>query len=139
MTFRLKDPKRRNPKVQKLLDAGDGEAAEAGRWLADLVRSTVKDSEEDVYHRMPTWAVKGGVGFAHVSVYSKHASLGFTRGARIDDKDGLFEPSSSHTYRAVKVATPRAVPKAKLVRLLKQAEAIAREESEGSAPLPAPH
>lgn len=129
MTFRLKDPQRRNPKVQALLDAGQGEAAEAGRWAADLVRSTVKDAEEDVYHRMPTWAIKGGVGFAHVSVYSKHASLGFTRGARLDDADGLFEPSTSHTYRAVKLAKPGAVPKAKLVRLIQQAVAIAKEES----------
>lgn len=129
MTFRLKDPKRRNPKVQAKLDAGDGDAAEAGRWLADLVRSAVKDAEEDIYHQMPTWAVKDGVGFAHVSVYSKHASLGFTRGARLEDKDGLFEPSTSSTYRAVKVAAPGAVPKAKLVRLIKQAEKVAREET----------
>ncbi|MHB1261225.1 MAG: DUF1801 domain-containing protein [Thermoplasmatota archaeon] len=129
MTFRLKDPKKRNPKVEAILSAGSGDAADAGRWLADLVRSTVKDSEEDVYHRMPTWAVKDGVGFAHVSIYSKHASLGFTRGARLDDKDGLFEPSASSTYRAVKVSAPGAVPKAKLVRLLKQAASVAREES----------
>lgn len=129
MTFHLKDPKKRNPKVQKLLDAGDGDAADAGRWLAELVRSTVKDAEEDVYHRMPTWAVKDGAGFAHVSVYTKHASLGFTRGARLDDKDHLFEPSASHTYRAVKVAAPGSVPKAKLVRLIKQSTAVAREET----------
>jgi len=129
MTFHLRDPRHRNPKVQKLLDAGEGDAADAGRWLADLVRATVKDAEEDVYHRMPTWAVKGGVGFAHVSVYTKHASLGFTRGARLDDKDGLFEPSTSHTYRAVKLAAPGAVPKAKLVRLLKQAAEVARAET----------
>lgn len=128
MTFRLKDPKRRNPKVEAALE-GDGHAAEAGRWLADLVRTTVKDAEEDLYHRMPTWAVKDGAGFAHVSVYTKHASLGFTRGARLDDPDGLFEPSASPTYRAVKVAAPGAVPKAKLVRLVKQAAAVAREES----------
>lgn len=129
MTFRLKDPRKRNPKVQAILDADDSDAAEAGRWLADLVRATVKDAEEDVYHRMPTWAVKGGVGFAHVSVYSKHASLGFTRGARMKDVHGLFEPSTSATYRAVKVTAPGAVPKAKLVPLIRQAAAIAREES----------
>lgn len=129
MTFHLKDPRHRNPKVQKLLDAGEGDAADAGRWLADLVRTTIKDAEEDVYHRMPTWAVKDGVGFAHVSVYSKHASLGFTRGARLDDKDGLFEPSTSHTYRAVKVTAPGAVAKTKLTRLIKQAAAIARAET----------
>ena len=128
-TFRLKDPQRRNPKVQRLLDAGSGDAADAGRWLADLIRATVKDAEEDLYHRMPTWAIKDGVGFAHVSVYGKHSSLGFTRGTRLDDKDDLFAPSASATYRAVKVAAPGAVPKAKLTRLIKQAVAIAKEES----------
>ena len=129
MTFSLKDPQHRNPKVQKMLDAGEGDAADAGRWLADLVRSTVKDAEEDVYHRMPTWGVKDGVGFVHVSVYSKHASLGFTRGARMKDPDGLFEPSTSATYRTIKLTAPGAVPKSKLVPLIKQAAAIAREES----------
>jgi hypothetical protein len=130
MTFRLKDPKRRNPKVETLLAAGEGDAAEAGRWLAGLVRSTVKDAEEDLYHRMPTWAVKDGVGFAHVSVYGEHASLGFTRGTRLDDKDGLFAPSTSATYRAVHVVAPGAVGKAKLVRLIKQAAQVAKEESQ---------
>ncbi len=129
MTFSLKDPQRRNPKVENVLKAGLGEAGEAGRWLAQLVRATVPTAEEDLYHRMPTWAVKDGVGFVHVSVYSKHASLGFTRGAQLEDADGLFEPSTSRTYRAVKVVAPGAVPKAKLVRLLKQAVAIAKQES----------
>lgn len=129
MTFRLKDARKRHPKVEAILGAGEGDAADAGRWLAELVRATVKDAEEDVYHRMPTWAVKDGVGFAHVSVYGKHASLGFTRGARLKDADGLFEPSASATYRAVKVTAPGAVPKGKLVRLLRQAADVAREES----------
>ncbi len=129
MTFRLKDPQKRNPKVERVLEAGLGEPGEAGRWLADLIRSTVKDAEEDLYHQMPTWAVKDGVGFAHVSIFTRHASLGLTRGARIDDADGLFEPSTSATYRAVKLTKPGAVPKVKLVRLLKQAVAIAKEES----------
>jgi hypothetical protein len=133
VTFRLKDPRPCHPKVERFLDAqDDGPAAEAGRWLVDLVRATVPSAEEDIYHQMPTWALKGGVGFAHVSVYGQHASLGFTRGARLDDPDGLFAPSTSHTYRAVKVAAPAAVPKAKLVRLLKQAVAIAKQESKES-------
>lgn len=129
MTFRLKDPRRRHPKVRAYLAADDTDAAQAGRWAADLVRATVPTAQEDLYHRMPTWAVKDGVGFAHVSVYSKHASLGFTRGARLDDVDGLFAPSTSRTYRVVKLTAPGAVPKARLVRLIKQAFDIAKEES----------
>jgi hypothetical protein len=132
MTFHLKDPKKRHPEVDRIL-AGKGDAAEAGRWLADLVRATVKDAEEGVYHQMPTWAIQDGVGFAHVSVYSKHASLGFSRGAQLDDADGLFAKGDSRTYRAVKVAAPNAVPKAKLVRLVKQAAQLAREETKEQA------
>ncbi|MFA5943419.1 MAG: DUF1801 domain-containing protein [Candidatus Thermoplasmatota archaeon] len=128
--MRLKDPKARNPKVQALLESGEGDAADAGRWLAGLVRSTVKNPQEDIYHQMPTWAVPDGPFFAHVSVYSKHASLGFSRGARMDDKDDLFAASTSRTYRAVKVTAPGAIAKTKLVRLIKQAAAIARRDSE---------
>ncbi|MEK6985359.1 MAG: DUF1801 domain-containing protein [Candidatus Thermoplasmatota archaeon] len=128
MTFRLKDPQRRHPKVDAYL-AGDDDAHAAGRWAAELVRATIKDAEEDLYHQMPTWAVKDGVGFAHVSVYAKHASLGFTRGARLDDQHDLFAPSTSLTYRVVKLAAPGAVPKTKLIPLLRQAARIAKQES----------
>ena len=128
--MRLKNPQKRNPKVQAFLESGEGDAADAGRWLADLVRSTVKNAEEDIYHQMPTWALPDGPFFAHVSVYSKHASLGFSRGARMDDKDHLFAASTSRTYRAVKVAAPGTISKAKLVRLIKQAAAIARKDSQ---------
>jgi hypothetical protein len=47
MKLTLKNPQRRNPSVQKLFDAGRGEAADAGRWLASLVRA-VPNSVEDV-------------------------------------------------------------------------------------------
>ena len=129
MTFRLKDPKKRHPQVDRIL-AGDGDAAEAGRWLADLIRATVKDAEEGVYHTMPTWAIQDGVGFAHVSVYTNWASLGMT--GRVDDPDGLFAKGKSIRYRAVRVAAPDAVPKAKLVRMIKQAAQLAREETRQS-------
>lgn len=126
--MRLKDPRRPHPKVEAFLAAGKGDAAEAGRWLAGLVRDTVKDAQEDIYHRMPTWAVPDGPFFAHVSVYGRHAALGFSRGARMDDPHGLFAPSASATYRAVRVAAPGAVPKSKLVPLIRQAAAIARQD-----------
>ena len=128
MVMRLKDPQPRNPKVERYLE-GDGDVAAAGRWLADLVRATVKDSVEDIYHQMPTWATSPEAAFfAHVSVYTKHASLGFSRGARMDDRDNLFAKSASSTYRAVQVARPGAVPKTKLVRLIKQAVELSKED-----------
>ncbi len=124
--MQLKDPKPRHPKVQKLLDAHEGPGGDAGRWLAELVRATVKDSVEDIYHTMPTWAPADGQFFAHLSVYSKHANLGFSRGTGLVDPDGLLE-GGGKTYRFVRVERPNAVPKTKLVKLIKQASAIARE------------
>src|ERR1041385_2281440 len=126
--MRLKDPRRPNPKVEACLADGEGDAAQAGRWLADLVRATVKDAQEDIYHQMPRCALPDGPFFAPVSVYGGHAALGFSRGDRMDDPHGLFAPSASATYRAVRVPAPGAVPQSKLVPLIRQAAAIARQD-----------
>ena len=125
--MRLKDPQPRNPKVQKRLEDAVGPGGETARWLADLVRSTVKDCMEDLYHTMPTWAVKEGPFFVHIEAYAKHANLGFCRGTSLEDPDKLLE-GSGKVYRFVRVAGPGAVPKPKLIRLVKQAQLIAKQE-----------
>ena len=126
MVLRLKEPRKRSPAVAKAFADAPSAGAEAGRWLAEIVRATVPDAEEGIYHRMPSWALpKGGRIFAHVAVYAKHANLGVGHGTRFADPDGLLE-GSGRSHRFVRVAAPGAVPRAKLVAFIRQAARFAR-------------
>ena len=130
MVLRLKDPKKRSPAVQKALDDAPPAGGEAGRWLVQLIRATVPEAEEGIYHQMPSWALPdGGRIFAHVAVYAKHANLGVGHGTRFADPDGLLE-GSGRSHRFVRVAAPNAVPKAKLVAFIRQAARFAKEDQE---------
>ncbi len=130
MVLRLKEPRKRSPAVRKALDEAPPAGGEAARWLADLIRKTVPDAEEGIYHQMPSWALpKGGRIFAHVAVYSAHANLGFGHGPRLSDPDGLLE-GAGKSHRYVRVAAPDSVPKAKLVALVRQAAAFAKQDQD---------
>ena len=130
MVLRLKEPKRRSPAVAKAFADAPPAGAEAGRWLAGLIRATVPDAEEGIYHQMPSWALPGGGRiFAHVAVHARHANLGIGHGTRLADPDGLLE-GSGRSHRFVRVAAPRAVPKAKLVAFIRQAARFAREDQD---------
>lgn len=130
MALRLKDPKKRHPAVEKALGDAPPAGGEAARWLAALIRETVPDAEEGIYHQMPSWALPdGGRIFAHVAVYVKHANLGVGHGTRFADPDGLLE-GSGRSHRFVRVAAPGAVPKAKLVAFIRQAARFAKQDQE---------
>lgn len=130
MVLRLKDPKNRNPAVAKAFADASPAGAEAGRWLAQLIRETVPDAEEGIYHQMPSWALpNSGRIFVHVAVYRNHANLGVGRGTRFADPDGLLE-GSGRSYRFVRVTAPGAVPKAKLVAFIRQAARFAKQDQE---------
>ena len=130
MVLRLKQPLRRSPAVQKALDDAPPAGGEAARWLAQLIRDTVPDAEEGIYHQMPSWALPGGGRiFAHVAVYANHANLGVGHGTRFADPDGLLE-GGGRSYRFVRVTAPDAVPKAKLVAFIRQAARFAKQDQE---------
>lgn len=130
MMLRLKEPMKRSPAVAKSFADAPPTGAEAGRWLADLIRKTVPNAEEGIYHQMPSWALPdGGRIFAHVAVYAKHANLGVGRGTRFADPDGLFE-GSGRSHRFVHVQAPEAVPKAKLVAIIRQAVKFAKQDQD---------
>ena len=130
MVLRLKQPMKRSPAVEKAFSDAPPKGGEAARWLAGLIRATVPDAEEGIYHQMPSWALPGGGRiFAHVAVYSQHANLGVGHGTRFADPDGLLE-GSGRSHRFVRVAAPDAVPKAKLVAFIRQAAKFARQDQE---------
>ena len=130
MVLRLKDPKRRSPAVAKALDGAPPAGGEAARWLAGIIRDTVPDAEEGIYHQMPSWALPdGGRIFAHVAVYANHANLGVGHGTRLADPAGLLE-GSGRSHRFVRVAAPHAVPRAQLVALVRQAARLAKRDQD---------
>ena len=133
MVLRLKQAMKRSPAVAKAFADAPPTGAEAGRWLADLIRKTVPDAEEGIYHQMPSWALPdGGRIFAHVAVYANHANLGVGHGTRFADPDGLLE-GSGRSHRFVRVAAPGAVPKAKLAAFIRQAVRFAKQDQEAEA------
>ncbi len=63
---------------------------------------------------------------AAVSAYQNWASVGFVRGAELEDAEGILE-GTGKGMRHVKVKRGDAVPRASLVSLLKQAARLNEE------------
>jgi Domain of unknown function (DU1801) len=49
--------------------------------------------------------------FAHVAVFTKHATLEFFQGTTLEDPDGILE-GAGKGHRQIKVTAPDSVPKA---------------------------
>lgn len=118
--MRVKATKPRDPAVEAYVKGQKGEVGETTRWLVDLVRETVPASTEAMYHGSPKFCLPDGTWFCYVATYTRHVNLGFVQGTTMDDPDGLLEGTGKR-LRHVRLEGPRAVPKTKLVRLLKQA------------------
>jgi hypothetical protein len=118
--MRVKAAKPRDPAVEAYVKEQEGALGETTRFLVDLVRATVPASTEAIYHGSPKFCVEDGTVFCYVAAYTRYVNLGFIQGATMDDPDGLLE-GTGKGLRHVKIEGPKAVPKAKLVKLLKQA------------------
>ena len=118
--MRVKKALPRDPAVEAYVEEQTGVVGETTRWLVDLVRGTVKDSTEAIHHGSPKFCAPDGTVFAYVAAYTSYVNLGFVEGAQMDDPDGLLE-GTGKGLRHVKVRAPGAIPKTKLVKLLKDA------------------
>lgn len=126
MPYHLKDPKTRHPEVEAHLQALEGTAGEAARWLAELARATIPGCVEGLYHRMPSFALANGAIVCHVSGFTRHASIGFGRGNLLTDPDGLLE-GSGKGHRMVKLSAPGSVPASQIEALIVQAVELAAD------------
>jgi hypothetical protein len=110
----------RDPAVDAYLASRRGVPGDTARWLAEICRATIPGCTEAVWHGSPKFCLADGTVVAYVATYTNHADLGLIQGALLADPDGLLE-GTGKGLRHVKVAAPSAVPKAKLVRLLRAA------------------
>src|SRR5690349_13038712 len=118
--MRVKAARPRDPAVEAYVAEQEGLVGETTRWRVDLVRGAVPSSTEASYHGSPKFCAPAGTVFCYVAAYSAYANLGFVEGAQMEDPDGLLE-GTGKGLRHVKVGSPSAIPKAKLVKLVKQA------------------
>jgi hypothetical protein len=117
---RIKKAVPRDPAVDDYLASKHGVPGEAVRWLADICRATIPGCTEAIWHGSPKFCLADGTCIAYVASFTGHADLGLIEGAHLEDPDGLLE-GTGKGLRHVKVAAPGAVPKAKLIKLLKAA------------------
>jgi hypothetical protein len=116
----------RDPAVDDYLASKRGVPGDTVRWLAEICRATIPGCTEAIWHGSPKFCLADGTVVAYVAAYTGHANLGLIPGAHLEDPDGLME-GTGKGLRHVKVAAPGAVPKAKLVKLLKAAAKRAAE------------
>jgi hypothetical protein len=120
----IKDAVPRDPAVDEYLARKVGIPGETARWLADICRTTIPGVKEAIWHGSPKFCLDDGTCIAYVSTHKDHANLGFIQGAQLEDPDGLLE-GTGKGLRHIKLEKVGAVPKAKLVKLLRGAVAAA--------------
>ena len=118
--LRIKHTMPRDPAVDAYVSEQKGSVGETTRFLVDLVRATVNDSTEAIYHASPKFCVADGRVFCYVAAFSSHVNLGFIEGAMLAVPDGLLE-GTGKGLRHVKVLALAGASKPKLVRLIQAA------------------
>ena len=89
------------------------------RAVRAFVRKHAPELEERIYMDVPSYF--GRESLLYLADHSRHVNLGFTRGARLKDPDGLLE-GTGKSMRHVKVRSKDDLTPA-LARLLREAVA----------------
>ena len=92
----------------------------ARRWF-EIMRSCGDDVRELLHDGHPTACV-GDAAFAYVNVFTAHVNVGFFRGTKIADPNGLLEGTGKF-MRHVKLSPEREVDDAALTKLIQTAYA----------------
>jgi hypothetical protein len=117
--FRLPASVRRDPDIDRwMLEHTDELGSIACDWF-DVIRACGGDVRELLHDGCPTGCVED-VAFAYVGAYRAHVSVGFFRGAELDDPEGLLE-GTGRLMRHVKLGPGRTVDEAALERLIEVA------------------
>ncbi len=94
------------------------------RRIRKLMREVCPSATEAIAYGMPVW--KGKRIFAWILPGRQHVNLGFSRGARFDDKYGLLQ-GMGKTSRHIKLKVTKDVDKKVLTYYVKQAVAFDRK------------
>jgi hypothetical protein len=111
------------PAVDAYVREQEGDARETVAMLVELVRRNVPERTERIHHGVP-WFWTHGKPFCYVAVHTEHVNLGFRHGAQLDDPEHLLEGTGA-SMRHIKLIGPKAVPKTRLAKMIKQAAANA--------------
>lgn len=107
--------------IDDWLNDHPGELGAIARHWFSLIRACGDDVHELLHDGHPTACV-GVAAFAYVNVFTRHANIGFFRGAELADPARLLEGDGRY-MRHVKLGPGRAVDAAALAQLVATAYA----------------
>src|ERR1700746_1093356 len=87
--FRLSNPARRDPSVDRWLRQHTGELGEIAKYWFEAMRRCGDDVRECLHDGHPT-AWVADAAFGYVNVFEAHVNVGFFPGAEIADPKGIL-------------------------------------------------
>lgn len=117
--FRLPSARRRDPRVELWFEGQSGDLAAIARHWFEIMRGCGEDVRELMHDGCPTLCV-GDAAFAYVGVYRAHVSIGFFRGAALDDPRALLEGAGKF-MRHVKLRREKAIDHVAVSELIEAA------------------
>jgi hypothetical protein len=135
--FRLPDAAREDPRIDAWLAGQPPELRAIGASWVERLRACGPDVREILHDGLATACV-GDAAFAYVGVFRAHVSVGFFRGAELEDPRGLLE-GTSQRMRHVKLRPGAEVDEEAVAALVGRAYADMRRrvaearEDEGGA------
>ena len=104
----------------------DLERREIFETLRDLINKAAPDAEELIAWSIPWWKQNGWL----CSIYTAgdHINFGFSRGAELDDPDGLLE-GTGKGMRHVKLSSVKDIRKKQFTAWVKQAVKLNMEDA----------
>jgi len=127
--FLFPEASRLHPDVEAWMLDLTGELGEITREWHGVMKSCGADVLELLHDGHPTVCV-GGAAFAYVNAFKAHASVGFFRGAELDDPAGLLE-GSGKLLRHVKVRPGASLNADALTMLIRAACKDMRARTQG--------
>lgn len=111
--------------LDALLTSRSDEVAELMHATCRALRKAAPEACEHIFETyvigaLFTFTGKAGGAFCHPVAYENHVNLGFNRGTKLDDPDGLLE-GTGKLIRHVRIENPAVLKKRSVQKLIRQA------------------
>lgn len=124
------DSVKRDPAIEAWMKEHSGELGAIARYWFEVMRDCGDDVRELLHDGHPTACV-GDAAFAYVNAFTAHVNVGFFRGAKLADPNGLLEGSGKF-MRHVKLRPESTVDTTALSKLINTAYTDMKERLKGS-------
>ena len=114
--FRLSNPVRRDPSVDRWLQQHTGELGEIAKYWFETMRSCGDDVRECLHDGHPTACI-ADAAFGYVNVFKAHVNVGFFAGPELADPKGILVGNGKF-MRHVKFVSGRDCDTAAVSRLV---------------------